>query len=111
MLKYWARLITLPSSRLVSQCYWSVFDTLGCSDPWVNSIKNIIFSTGQYEIWNNQKAVGVLGPKFINSHISYMTQNLRDQFIQNASSNLNNESKLLYFKNAKQKLSLFPLCR
>ena len=106
MLKYWARLITLPSSRLVSHCYWSVFDTLGCSDPWVNSIKNIIFSTGQYEIWNNQKAVGILGLKFINSHISYMAQNLRDQFIQNASSNLNDESKLLYFKNAKQKLSL-----
>ena len=106
MLKYWARLITLPTSRLVSNCYWSLFNNPNNTDPWVKSIKEIIFASGQYHVWHNQKQLGISEPKFIRKHISYMSQNLKDQFIQKATMKMNSESKLVLFKNAKNTLSL-----
>ena len=106
MLKYWGRLISLPNTRLVSHCYWSLFDNPNSTDPWAKSVKEIIFSSGQYYIWHNQRSIGTEGPKSIKSHISYMSQNLKDQFIQKTSTKMNSESKLTHFKTAKETLSL-----
>ena len=106
MLKYWARLISLPNTRLVSHCYWTLFHNPNSTDPWVKSVKDMIFSTGQYHVWHNQKDIGELGPKLIKRHISYMSQNLKDQFIQKSSTKMESESKLVHFKSAKETLSL-----
>ena len=75
MLKYWIRLLTLPKSRLVSHCYWSLQNNPDRTDPWLRSIKNLIFSTGQCQIWNNQCDLADMGFKFANKHISYIFQN------------------------------------
>ena len=108
MLKYWMRLITLPKSKLVSHCYWSLQNNPNSvdADPWLNSIKNVIFSTGQYQIWNNQSNLGEMGNKFVQKPLAYMCQNIKDQFIQKASTKMETESKLLFFKNAKDTLNL-----
>ena len=106
MLKYWARLISLPRSRLVSMCYWSLVDNHHLSDTWLNSIKNTIFSTGQFYIWNNQRHFSVSDYKFLSQKVCYLKQNLKDQFILKSSQKMQTESKLMYFKNSKQTLSL-----
>ena len=46
MLKFWFRLVTLPQNRLVSQCYWTLQNIPNFHDTWLNSIKNIIDSSG-----------------------------------------------------------------
>jgi hypothetical protein len=103
MLKYWTRLITLPKSHFVSHCYWSLQSNpaTAAADPWLNSVKNIIFSTGQYQIWNNQSDLGSMGLNFARRPQMYMCQNLRDQFIQEAPQKMGAESKLKFFKNSK----------
>ena len=106
MLKYWFRLISLPASRLVSHCYWSIFNNPNVTDPWLNSIKNIIFNTGQCHLWSNQKDFVSLGQKFSQKHVAYLSQNLKDQSIQLLSSKINEENKLHFFKNAKETLSI-----
>jgi hypothetical protein len=97
MLNYWTRLIALPSNRLVSQCYWSLFDNPNTNDPWLKSVKDIIFSTGQYYVWHNQKDIGAIGPKGSKINLSYMLQNLKDQFIHKSSMKIDSENKLTYF--------------
>ena len=57
---------------------------------------------GQYHIWNNQGDLGELGIKFAQKPQSYMCQNLKDQFIQQANPKMDSESKLVFFKNAKE---------
>ena len=106
MLKYWIRLISLPPSRLASHCYWSLYNSPDCSDPWLKSIKNIIFSSGQYHIWANQIDLGALGLKLAQRNMSYLSRNLKDQSIQHLTSKIENENKLHYFKYAKDTLSL-----
>ena len=52
MLSFWFRLVTLPKTRLVSHCYWSLFDKTDIKDDWMSSIKNIIGSS-QWRHWSN----------------------------------------------------------
>ena len=106
MLKYWTRLITLPKSNLVSHCYWSLENDPTIADPWLSSVKNVIFSTGQFQLWNNQKDLSEMDQKFIQKQQSYMSQNLLDQFLQHAPAKMESESKLIFFKNAKDTLCL-----
>ena len=47
-----------------------------------------------------------MGVKFANRQHSYIFQNLKDQFLQNVTSKIQNESKLVFYKNAKDTLSL-----
>ena len=106
MLKYWARLISLPHSRLVSMSYWSLFDNPHFFNVWLNSIKNLIFSTGQFYVWNNQRNFTISDYKFLLRKVCYLKQNLKDQFILKSSQKMHAESKLMYFKNGKHTLSL-----
>ena len=102
MLNYWARLILLPSSRLVSHCYWSLFENPQTSDPWLNSIKDIIYSTGQYHIWEDQKNLSTSEPKYLEKQLYYLKENLKDQYIQKSSVNLCAESKLVFLNMLKR---------
>ena len=106
MLKYWFRLISLPSSRLVSHCYWSLYDQHNCSDSWLESIKSIIYSSGQCFIWNNQKEIGASGQFNLKRHQAYLSQNLKDQASQHLFEKIQSESKLHLFKTTKDVLCL-----
>ena len=101
MLKYWTRLITLPKSKLVSHCYWSLQNNPNIEDPWLDTVKKIIFSSGQYHIWNNQTYFHEMDFKFVHKQQAFICQNLKDQFLQHAPTKMENESKLVHFKKAK----------
>ena len=94
MVKYWFRLITLPSSRLASHCYWSLFDTKTTKDPWFNSIKATIDSTGQYFVWNDQKSLSTNNKSYLLSRQTYICNTLKDLSIQKSSDKMASETKL-----------------
>ena len=98
MIKYWFRLVTLPKTRLVSHCYWSLLDK---NDPWFNHVKSIINCTGQSYLWKNQKLLSTVDPKQISIFQSLISKTLQDQFIQYASAKMDSEPKLYLFKNSK----------
>ena len=106
MIKYWFRIVTLPNSRLVSHCYWSLLEINNLNDPWINTIQKIINLSGQYYIWNNQETLPVLDSKYIRKYISYIGQTLQDLFVQYATEKINSETKLHFFKNCKNSIKL-----
>ena len=75
--------------------------------PLVELHKKYNFSSGQYYIWQNQEFLGNPSEqKLLRRYQSFLSQNLKDQSIQHLSSKLNSESKLHFFKNAKDTLCI-----
>ena len=105
MIKYWTRLVALPKNRLVSHCYWSLQTSISTVDPWLNTMRNIIFATGQCHMWYNQTAIDVLDFKSLARCQNYMCQNLKDQFLQQSTEKMESETKLSLFKNSKNTFS------
>lgn len=102
MLKYWFRIITLPTNRLASHCYWTLLDSNTINDPWLNTIQNIISSTGQYYVWNDQKILASQeDSRTLRMHEAYISQTLKDISSQQASEKIDNETKLSLLKNCK----------
>ena len=101
MTKFWFRLVTLPKSRLVSHCYWSLFNLNPRNDPWFNEIKNIFTSTGQQFIWDCQASLSSFHPRYISAHIKYICQTLQDISLQETNEKIDNETKLKFFRNSK----------
>ena len=99
MIKYWFRLVTLPKSRLVSHCYWSLFNNANTEDSWICSIKNIIDSSGLSYIWSDQKSLQDLDSRALASLTTNILKSLECQFLQNANSEIRQQSKLHLFKN------------
>ena len=56
-------------------------------------------------MWDNQSAIDISDSKQISRYQNYMCQNLRDQFLQQSSEKMENETKLFLFKDAKNTLS------
>lgn len=101
MTKYWFRLITLPKDRLASHCYWSLLDSNTTKDPWLNAIKKIINSTGQYFIWENQKSISSSHKLVLRKHESYMCQTIQDVAFQTLGEHISQQTKLTLFNNSK----------
>ena len=101
MIKYWFRLLTLPKDRLASHCYWSLLDCKTTTDPWLNAIKKIITSTGQYFIWEGQKALAASQKCVLRKHESYVCQTLQDVSFQTIGDNISQQTKLTLFRNSK----------
>ena len=99
MLKYWFRLITLPTNRLAAHCYWSLFNKNELKDNWFDAIKMIINTTGQFDLWNNQVAVVFLQKNRLNRMQNYVIETLKDVYLQFANFKINSESKLYLFRN------------
>ena len=108
MLKYWLRLVTLPKSRLVSHCYWTLFNSNDIQDDWISSIKNIIGSSGFCHLWYDQETLNSLNPKDIPKIILTITKSFEDQFLQNANSEITEQHKLHLFKNVNQTFKVAP---
>ena len=108
MLKFWFRLVTLPQNRLVSQCYWTLQNITNFHDTWLDSIKNIIDSSGFSHIWANQKQLHQLDPHAISQVVNSIMKSLECQFLQNANSEVKEQTKLHLFSNITSSLKPAP---
>ena len=108
-MKFWYRLVTLPKSRLVSHCYWSLYDLPNLKDPWFSSIRDIIATAGQFNsnfLWDSQRLLSEVDYKFVSKAHSQIVKSLKEQYLSAAVEKLNTETKLSYFKEAKTEFSL-----
>ena len=101
MIKFWFRLVTLPTSRLVSHCYWSLLNLNPRNDPWFNAIKNIFTSTGQQFIWDSQASLSSCDSRYVSSHVKYICQTLQDISLQQTNEKICDETKLSFYRNCK----------
>ena len=84
MIKFWSRLIMGKVDKISYQLF-NIMIHDNCSYKWVNSIKNILDETGNSNIWLNQ---------YIEKQTEkYITQNLKDQELQNIMANANMSTK------------------
>ena len=74
------------------------------NQSWFESIKNIIYQTGQYFIWNSQKALINKPTQTIHKHKMHITKTLKDLFVQYSCDKMATENKLYLFKTAKNHL-------
>ena len=79
MLKYWFQLVSLPKTRLVSHCYWSLLQS--GNDKWLNAIRNTMYSTGQCFLWDNQEQISHADPKKLASYQELIWRIEKDQFV------------------------------
>ena len=108
MIHYWFRLVTLPKDRLISHCYWSLFNNPDIHDDWMSSIKNIIQSSGLAYLWTDQSMLHSLEPCVISNLTTTMFKSLECQSLQNANSEINQQNKLHLFKNVDHSLKPAP---
>ena len=109
MLKYWTRLATLPKSRLVSHCYWSLQNINNLKDTWFTAIKQIIESSGQHSLnflWNSQALLNGVEPKLISKYQSQILQDAKIRFLTDAVNEMDKQVKLQYFKEAKSEFTV-----
>ena len=101
MIKFWFRLISLPTDRLAAHCYWSLFYKKPCNDPWLKAIQTIIISSGQYFIWDTQETLSQADFRTLFRFESNICQTLRDTSLQQTNEKIHNETKLSYFQDCK----------
>ena len=77
VIKYWLRLLDMPSSRLPRKCYnmMLLYDKNGQKN-WVTGVKDLLFSIGFGYIWNNQEAGIELG------FLQLFIQRIKDMYLQ-----------------------------
>ena len=77
VIKYWLRLLDMPSSRLRRKCYnmMLLYDKNGQKN-WVTGVKDLLFSIGFGYIWNNQEAGIELG------FLQLFIQRIKDMYLQ-----------------------------
>ncbi|XP_048252544.1 uncharacterized protein LOC125380687 [Haliotis rufescens] len=93
VIKYWLRLIDMPSYRLPKKCYnmMIVYDNNGKRN-WVTGVRELLFSCGFGDIWQNQNVYPK--PMFILS----LTQRLKDIYLQSWTASLTQTNKCFYYK-------------
>ena len=109
MIKYWCRIATLPKSRLVSRCYWSLFNLKNVKDKWLTSVKETIESTGQRNfnfLWKSQKELEQVDPKLIFKCQSQVLETFKHQFLSTAVNKMNEQNKLQFFREAKSEFTI-----
>ena len=109
MLKYWTRLATLPKSRLVSHCYWSLHNINNLKDTWFTAIKQIIESSGEHNLnflWNSQALLDGVEPKVISKCQSQILHDAKMRFLSEAVNDMDKQVKLQYFKEAKSEFTV-----
>ena len=95
-IKYWLRIVKLPSDRYVRLCYEMLkyFDEMGHVN-WVTYLRTNLFSNGFGYIWQTQTVNNE--PLFINRYL----QCLKDQCIQTWQQNWRQNRKLFYYRDFK----------
>ena len=95
-IKYWIRILKMPDSRLVKTCYnmLKYYDELG-NKNWVTEIKTLLQRNGFGYIWDTQTVSNEC--KFISSFV----QRLKDQFAQDWIVDVNDNRKLILYREFK----------
>jgi hypothetical protein len=88
-IKFWLRLLNMPSCRYVRKCYDMLlyYDSIGYNN-WASKVKLHLYMNGYGFVWENQ---------YVDNHRSFLynyTLRLKDQYIQRWSEECSNNSKL-----------------
>ena len=108
LLKYWCRLVTLPRTRLVSRCYWSLYKN-NVNDPWLTTVKSIIAESGQRNLnflWSSQKQLKQIDQKLISKCRKQISKKQKQSFLLNAVNEMNQQKKLSLFRKSKSTFEL-----
>ena len=102
-IKYWLRLLKLPSNRLVRLSYEMLlyFDDIGHTN-WVTYVRKHLYLNGFGYVWNNQYVENS------NAFLTIYTQRITDQFKQSWSTSCCSNSKLSHYVNYKKDLKVEP---
>ena len=108
MIKYWFRSISLPTDRLASHCYWTSLNSDTANDPWLNTIKSIISSSGQYSVvWNNQKLLATQSRATLRLHENCIIKALKEvSLLKESDEKMSEETKLTFLTGCKNKYAL-----
>lgn len=95
-LKYWLKILKMQDHRLVKKCYLMLvhMEELGYTN-WVSDIKILLTRNGFGYVWHEQY---IANDKLF---LHAFTQRLKDQFLQDWSSNISNSPKLMCYSNFK----------
>lgn len=98
MINFWNKLISGKENKLSSLMYRKITNTPNFTSKWANKIKQILDECGRSDIWVNQ----VINPNLPN----LVLQNLKDQFYQKWTGDLNESSKGRNYSLFKDNLNL-----
>ena len=90
MTTYWSKMFTCTEDKIVNIVYKYMYNQLsndGIKCQWIECIQKILNNCGLSFIWNGQ---GVVNAKWLSAIVN---QNLKDQFIQKWSNDINSSSK------------------
>ena len=96
ILKYWLRLVQLPSNRLVHHAYQFLLQN-NISDSWMSAVRNIFNHTGYSFIWDEQNDLSFHDKMFSKSLSNQISESMMNQFIQTSDRCMFTERKLNYF--------------
>ena len=93
IIKYWIRVLKMPTSRYPRQCYdmMLIYEKNG-KNNWVSSLKHLLNKIGFGDVWQSQNAD--LHTNFINN----VTQRLKDIYMQEWVVNLSVSNKCFYYR-------------
>ena len=101
ILKYWLRLVQLPSNRLVHHAYQFLLQN-NISDSWMSAVRNIFNHTGYSFIWDEQNDLSFHDKMFSKSLSDQISESMMNQFIQTSDRCMFTERKLNYFSMFKE---------
>ena len=96
IIKYWSRLITCQARKLSSFIYRFIYNLHTNNiyhSPWILFVKKILCDCGFSRVWQSQTI-----PTGIDLFNNNILQRLRDQFIQQWNSDIDNSPKSLNFR-------------
>ena len=96
IIKYWLKILHTDENKFIKKVY-----TLLCQDTldnrniinWCSSLRNLLCNLGFYDAWLFQ------GVGNVDIFLSNVKLRLKDQYIQNWTSNINESSRALFYRN------------
>ena len=96
LLKYWHRIIHLPNTKLVRQCYNALLAD-GAKDQFTAAIKNILFENNLESTWTNQEDLYQGDPRERRSQLNNIINQIHYSSKSALADSSQKESKLQHF--------------
>ena len=96
IIKYWLKVINKNENKYVNTIYKMMLSDIEINARninWASLVKNLLSRLGFFEVWLNQ------GVDNVNQFFTFLQQRLKDQYIQDWSSALENSSRALFYRN------------
>ena len=96
IIKYWLKVINKNENKYVNTIYKMMLSDIEINARninWASLVKNLLSRLGFFEVWLNQ------GVGNVNQFFTVLQQRLKDQYIQDWSSALENSSRALFYRN------------